>query len=79
MTVEPLTIDNMPTGVGTHSTTIAALAADIEALTAAKDDIRVAHLKEVFESVIDILGLVRVRVPFCSLFRTPLDDALRTR
>ena len=79
MTVEPWTMENIRSGVETHSTTTAALNADIETLTAAKDSIEIAPLKVAFESVIDVLGLVRVRVSFCPFSRTPIDDAPRTR
>ena len=58
-------MDNIRSGVEAHSTTTAALNADIEALTAAKYSIEIASLKVAFGSVIDILGLVRVRVFFC--------------
>ena len=60
MTVEPCTMDNISSGVEAHSTTTAALNADIEALTAAKHSIEIASLKVAFGSVIDILGLIRV-------------------
>ena len=60
MTIEPCTMDNIRSGVEAHSTTTAALNADIEALTAAKHSIEIASLKVAFGSVIDILGLIRV-------------------
>ena len=72
-------MDNIRSGVETHSTATAALNADIQTLTAAKDSIEIAPLKVAFESVIDILGLVKVRVSFYPFSRTPLDDAPRTR
>ena len=79
MTVKPWTMDNIRSGVETHSMTIAALNADIQTLTAAKDSIEIAPLKIAFGSVIDVLGLTRVRVSFCPFSRMPLDDAPRTR
>ena len=51
----------MLTSVGTGSTTSAALNADIEALTAAINSLGDVPLMVAFESVVGILGLVRVR------------------
>jgi hypothetical protein len=69
-----------PPHVGSRSTTTAVLNADIETLTAAKDTLKIIPVKVVFESVIVILTLVRVRDPvlppcLCSL----LDNTIRTR
>jgi hypothetical protein len=55
--------------IGSHSATTAALNAGIETLIAAKDTLEIIPAKAVFESVIIILTLVRVRVPFCPLAR----------
>ena len=55
--------------IGSHSATTAALNAGIETLIAAKDTLEIIPAKAVFESVIAILTLVRVRVPFCPLAR----------
>jgi hypothetical protein len=52
-----------PPNVESHSATTAALNADIETLTAAKGTLEIIPVKVVFESVIVILTLVRVRVP----------------
>jgi hypothetical protein len=72
-TLEHLNVDS-------RSATTAALNADIETLTAAKDTLGIISVKVVFESVIVILTLVRVRDPvmfpyLCSL----LDNTIRTR
>ena len=68
----------MLTDVGTCSNATVALNADIEALTAAKESLASVPLEVVFESVVGILGLVRVWVAVCSVSRTNLDDAPRT-
>ena len=49
--------------VGSRSATTAVLKADIETLTAFKDMVEATPVKAVFESVIVILTLVRVRPP----------------
>ena len=67
----------MLTDVGTRSKATAALNADIGSITAVKDDLASAPLEAAFESVVSILGLVRVWVAFCSLSGTFLDDAPR--
>ena len=77
----PRTAHDMPPNVGSHSTTTAALNADIETLTATKDTLEtIPRVKAVFESVIGILALVRVRAsvlfPFSHLL---IGDATRTR
>jgi hypothetical protein len=56
-----------PPNIGSHSATAAVLNADIETLAVAKDTLEIIPVKAVFESVIVILALVRVRVPFCPL------------
>jgi hypothetical protein len=65
--------------VGSCSTTTSVLNADIDTLTATKNTLEIIPVKAVFESVILILTLVRVRDPalspcLCSL----LDDTIRT-
>ena len=58
---EPRAVGNMPLDVGAHSTTTAALNADIEILTTAKESFSdAAPAKATFESVIRILGRIRV-------------------
>jgi len=52
----------MPPSTESHSEAAAALNAGIESLTTAKDAIEIIPIRAVFESVISILGLVRVRV-----------------
>ena len=52
----------MPLSTKSHSEAAAALNAGIESLTVAKDAIEIIPIRVVFESVIGILGLVRVRV-----------------
>ena len=49
-----------PWAVGYHSTTTATLSTDIKSLTALKDTAEATHVREVCESVIVILALVRV-------------------
>ena len=68
----------MLTDVRTCSMTTAALNADIETLTVVKGSLASVPLEAAFESVVNILGLVRVCAAFCSLSRTSLDDAPRT-
>ena len=68
----------MLTDVGTRSKATAALNTDIETLRAAKGDLGSAPLETSFESVVSILGLVRVWVAFCFLSGTFLDDVPRT-
>ena len=61
-TFEPWAAGDTRPDVGARSATCAALNADIRALSAAKDVVEIASVKAVFESVISILALVRVRV-----------------
>ena len=65
---------------GDHSATIAVLSAGVESLTALKDTVEITSVKAVFESVIVILTLVRVRMlvllPFSRLL---IGDAVRTK
>ena len=56
-----------PPNVESLSTTTAALNADIDTLTAAEHALEIIPVKVVFESVIVILTLVRVRTPVLSL------------
>jgi hypothetical protein len=65
---------------GSHSATTAVLDAEIETLSAAKDTSEIIPVKVVFESVVVILTLVRVRVPVLSPCSRPLlNNAIRTR
>jgi len=61
-TFESWAVGDTRPDVGARSATCAALNADIRALSAAKDVVEIASVKAVFESVIGILALVRVRV-----------------
>ena len=66
--------------VGSRSTTTAVLNADIETLTTARDTLEIIPVKAVFESVIVILTLVRVRDPVLSpCLCLLLDNTIRTR
>jgi len=66
-------------GDNPHEVTTAVLNADIETLIAFKDTVESIPVKAVFESVIGILSLVRVRLltPF-PLSRPLIGDATRT-
>ena len=63
-----------------HSVTTAMLSADIETIAAFKDTIQPTPVKAVFESVIGILTLVRVKSLVLFPFSRPLiGEANRTR
>ena len=65
---------------GTRSATIAALDADIEILTAAQTGFKAPPIKVVFESVVSVLCLIRVRVsPLFPFLHSLLGDVFRTR
>ena len=67
---EPWAVDDTPTDVANHKAITAVLNADIETLTAFKDVVGSTPVKAVFESVIGILTLVRVRfLVLCSFSR----------
>jgi len=80
MNFEPWVVGDPSPNVGSHSEATPALNADIEILTVAKDTLEIIPVKALFESVIIILGLVRVMVivllPF---FYSFLGDTVRTR
>jgi len=61
----------MPRNIKSYSEATTALNAGIESLTAAKDALEIVPVRVVFESVIGILGLIRVivlrSVPFLKL------------
>ena len=71
-TSEPWAIGDTPPDSGYHTATTAVLNTDIETLTASKDTVKAAPVKAVFESVVAILTLVRVRLLVLSLFLRPL-------
>ena len=78
-TLEPWAVGDVPPGVVNHTTTTTMLNADIETLTAFKDTVEATLMKGVFESVIGILTLVRVRVLTPLPFSHPLIcDVTRT-
>ena len=52
----------MPPDIEAYSEAAAALNAGIGSLTTAKDAVEIAPVRVAFESAIDILGVVRVRV-----------------
>ena len=60
-TFESWPAGDTPPNFGSHLAATAALSADIGTLTAAKDTLQIIPVKVLFESVIVILGLVRVR------------------
>jgi len=69
-----------PPVVGHRSMITTVLDSDIETIAAFKDSFETTLLKEVFESVIAILGLVRVRFLVLFLFSDRLiGDTTRTR
>ena len=65
-TLEPCAGGDTPPDVGCHSATSAALSADIDSLTALKYTIEAAPVRAMFDSVVALLTLVRVR--FLALF-----------
>ena len=65
-TFKPWEIGNTLHNVGSHSA--AALNADIVTLTAAKGTLEIIPVKVLFESVIVILGLIRVSIIILSHF-----------
>jgi len=79
-TLEPWAVDDTPPNSEYNTATTAMLNTDIETLTASKDTVKATPVKAVFESVIAILTLVRVRllVPF-SFSRLLIGDTTRTR
>ena len=62
MTIGPRAVGDTSSNVGSQPAAIAALNADIGILTAVKDTLEIIPVKVLFEFVIIILGLVRVRV-----------------
>jgi len=77
-TPEPRAVGDILTNVGHHETT-AVLNADIGTLAAFKDAVESAPVKAVFESIVGILILVRVRLltPF-PLSHPLIGDTTRT-
>jgi hypothetical protein len=60
---EPWVVGDTYPNVGSRSAISAALGADIRALSAARDMAEIVPVKVVFDSVVGILALIRVRVP----------------
>ena len=78
-TSEPRAAGETP-DIKSRSVTIAMLNADIETLAAFKDTVEATPVKVVFESVIVILTLVRVRFPVLFQFSHSLiNDTTGTR
>jgi len=78
-TPEPWVVGDVPTNVAHHETTTAELNADIGTLAALKDTLESAPVKGIFESVISVLTLVRVRLSIPFLLSHPLiGDTTRT-
>ena len=76
---EPWVVGDTP-DVELHSVTTAMLGADIETLAAFKDTIQPTPVKAVFESVIGILTLVRVRsLVLFPFLRSLIGETNRTR
>jgi len=67
-TFEPWAVGDTSSNVGSRSATTAVLNAGIESLAVTKDTLGIIPVKAVFESVIGILNIVRVRVPAPSSF-----------
>ena len=78
-TFEPFGVDNVPSTVEHYSTITATLNTDIEALTALKDTLKATPAKPIFESIIVILTLVRVRVLLLPFLHSLIGNAIRTR
>jgi len=78
-TLEPWGADDTPSTIENHPAVTAILNTDIETFTAFKDTLKDTPVKAIFESIIVILTLVRVRllVLFPSL-RSIIDSAVRT-
>jgi len=77
---EPRAVGDIPTNAAHHETTIAVLNADIETLAAFKDTVESVPAKAIFESVISVLTLLKVRLltPF-PLSHPLIRDTNRTR
>ena len=78
-TLEPWAVGSSPTNVEYHLATVAMLNANIEALTAFKDTVEVAPAKVVFESIISIITLVKVRFLLFPLLHPLIGDTTRAR
>jgi len=61
-TLEPWGADDIPSTIEHHPAMTAILNTDIETLTAFKDTLKANPVKPIFESIIAILTLVRVRL-----------------
>jgi len=70
MTTEPLTAGDTHPDFDCQLATIVVLSANIEALTVFRDIVEATSVKAVFESVIAIITLVRVRL--LTLFPSPI-------
>lgn len=76
-TVEPWAIGGTSPNIEPHLATVAMLNANIETITTFKDIIEVAPVKAVFESIIVILTLVKVRFLLFSLLHPLISDTIR--
>ena len=76
-TPQPWVVGDTHPNVESRSASTAAFNADIGALNAAKDAIGISSAKAVFESVIGILALVRVRFVPALLLRLLIERATR--
>ena len=78
-TVEPRAIGGSLPNIESHLATTTMINADIETLTAFKDIVEVAPVKAVFESIIAILTLVKVRFLLFPLLHPLIGDTARAR
>ena len=69
-TSEPRTIDNAPPDIDRYSPATTKLNAGIQSLTTSMQGVEDSTVKAVFESVLTILTLVRVRFSFDSYLST---------
>ena len=79
-TLEPWGVDDIPPTIEHHPSITTILNSDIETLTALKDTLEATHIKPIFESIIVILTLVRVRLLVLFPFlHSLISNTVRTR
>ena len=78
-TVEPWATGGSPPNIESRLATTTMLNADIETLIAFNDIVEVAPVKAVFESIIAILTLVKVRFLLFPLLHPLIGDTARAR
>ena len=79
-TLEPWSVDDIPSTVEHRSAIAAILSTDIETLTTFKDTLNATPARPIFESIVVILTLIRVRllVP-PPIMRSLTNNTVRTR